>query len=92
MEIQIWLYLISYCTDILGGNPHLPGCHILPGKNLLAKTGNTNNVMITCYIIVLQSYPDGTSEDLNVRSRFFFSNPQRYESVEGDSFPYQRSV
>lgn len=35
---------------------------------------------------------DGMSEDLDVRSSFFFSNPRRYESVEGDSFPYQRSA
>lgn len=39
-----------------------------------------------------QNYNDPTSEDLDVRSRFFFSNPRRYDSIEGDSFPYQRSA
>ena len=93
MELQIWLCLISHCIDILGGDTHIPGRHLLPCQNLLAKAGNIMPLQSQhATLLFQQNYPDVTSEDLHVRSRFFFSNPRRYESVEGDSFPYQRSV
>ena len=51
MELQIWLYLVSHCTDILGGDTHLSSRHLLPCQNLLAKAGNINAIAITTYNI-----------------------------------------